>query len=96
MMELRPDEQLLTGQWLGQEGAIKSDPVCQRIEWLLTHRLSRIADSPQWGSWETLFLDQNDGRYWERTYPKGGMHGGGPPQLKLLTADDAKRKYGLA
>jgi hypothetical protein len=38
-------------------------------------------------------LDENDGRYWERTYPHGDWHGGGPPCLTNITFDAAKEKY---
>jgi hypothetical protein len=60
----------------------------------LVHRLENIADSAISGAWETLYRDPSDGRYWERTYPSGELHGGGPPALRCMTADEARRKYG--
>jgi len=94
-MRLYPNEKLLTGSWIAQNGNVHGDAVCERIEWLLSQHLQKITDSPDGGGWETLYRDPDDGRYWERTYPRGELHGGGPPQLTCLTADDAKQKYGV-
>jgi hypothetical protein len=94
MNKLHPDEQVLTGAWLFVDGPAQRDRVCERIEWLIAHQLLKVADSPQSGAWETLYRDPDDGRYWERTYPQGEMHGGGPPQLKCLTFQEARNKYG--
>jgi hypothetical protein len=41
-------------------------------------------------------MDPDDGRYWERTYPQSEKHGGGPPQLKCLTFQEASKKYGVS
>jgi hypothetical protein len=87
-------ETVLTGRWLVQDGQARPDAICERIEWLISHHLRKVADRTQSGAWETLNRDPNDGRYWERTYPQGEMQGGGPPQLRCLTSDEAKRKYG--
>jgi hypothetical protein len=92
-MKLQPDERLLTGSWICDTEVVRSDEVCKRIEWLIKNELTQIASSPQWGDWETLFQDTSDGRYWERTYPQGHLQGGGPPQLQVISEDDAKAKY---
>ena len=94
MMKLVPSETELTGNWHVQNGQARRDATCERIEWLISCHLQKIADSPQWGAWETLYIDPYDGRYWERIYPQGEMQGGGPPQLKCLTPDEATQKYG--
>jgi hypothetical protein len=94
--KLQPNEQILTGRWLLEDGRARGDAVCERIEWLIAHHLQKIVDSPQSSAWETLYSDPDDGRYWERTYPHGEMHGGGPPQLKRLTIQEASKKYGAA
>jgi Immunity protein 27 len=96
MNRLQPNEQILTGAWLVQDGRARGDAACERIEWLIAHHLQKIADRPRSGAWETLYRDPEDGRYWERTYPQGEMHGGGPPQLKRLTIQEASDKYGAA
>jgi hypothetical protein len=94
MTKLQSNEQVLTGSWIAENGKVHGDAICERIIWLLAHHLRKIADSPQWGAWETLYQDPDDGRYWERTYPQSELHGGGPPQLRCLTADEARQKYG--
>jgi hypothetical protein len=94
MMKLQPNETVLTGSWLVQNGQAQRDAICERIEWLISHQLLKISDSPQWGAWESLYKDPEDNRYWERTYPQSEMHGGGPPQLHCLEANEAEKKYG--
>jgi hypothetical protein len=94
-MNLRVDESVLTGSWIIVDGSISGDSVCKRIEKLISSHLKKVASSPQWGDWETLYQDPVDGRYWERTYPHGELQGGGAPQLKVLSADEARLKYGV-
>lgn len=95
MINLQPSEVILTGSWVYQDKKMSEDAICGRIKWLIEYELQKIKDSPQWGAWETLYQDTKDGRYWERTYPQGNLHGGGPPQLKCLPEAEAKRKYDL-
>lgn len=92
-MKLKPDERELIGQWVLVDGKVRRDAVCERIEWLIAHQLKEIAISKQWGAWETLFQDPDDGRFWERTYLQGSSHGGGPPSLRVLSPDQARVKY---
>jgi hypothetical protein len=53
----------------------------------------QVAVHPEHGAWEILFRDPADGRYWELTYPQGGMQGGGPKRLKVLDVGSACAKY---
>ena len=92
-MKLRPNEYVLTGSWIHKNSTVQEDDVCKRIEWLVNTDLKKIASSPQWGDWETLFQDPSDGRYWERTYPHGDLQGGGPSQLQVMSTDEARAKY---
>lgn len=92
-MKLQPNDHVLTGSWIYANNGMRGDAVCERIEWLLKNQLKKIASSPQWGDWETLFQDPSDGRYWERTYPHGDLQGGGPPQLQVISEGEAKSKY---
>jgi hypothetical protein len=94
MNKLQPDEKRLIGGLIVENGQVRGDAVSERIDWLLSHHLEKISDSPKDGAWETLYRDPNDGRYWERTYPQSEMHGGGPRQLRCMTAGEAAQKYG--
>ena len=93
-MKLSPQETELIGKWIVENGQTRADLTSQRIQWLTSHHLRKVAFSKQWGAWETLFQDPDDGRYWEQTYPQSEMHGGGPPTLKCLSEEQAKAKYG--
>ncbi len=94
-MKLLSSETELIGKWVERGGQVCRDEVCERIELLITNHLKEIAMSEQWGAWETLFQDPDDGRYWERTYPQGELQGGGPPQLRYLPFGEACEKYGI-
>jgi hypothetical protein len=89
--DLEPTETDLIGSWvLGEDRRMRADETCQRIEWLIRHRLERVAVGAH--GWEVLFRDPRDGRFWERTFPQGEMHGGGPPRLTLVTQDEVREK----
>ena len=45
----------LTGAWIIQNGRMTADVTCQRIEWLTRHYLTKIADDPKNGAWETVY-----------------------------------------
>ncbi len=90
---LQPHETELTGQWIAEDGLVRGDDTCERIKWLTQSYLVQVAYSRDGGGWETLFQDPGDGRLWERTYPRGEMHGGGPPRLSLLTPDQVAIRY---
>ena len=93
-MKLDPQETELMGKWIVENGQTRADPICERIKWLTAHHLIKMSISKQWGAWETLFQDPDDGRYWEQMYPQSERHGGGPPTLKHLSREQAKAKYG--
>lgn len=95
MKQLEPNETELTGKWILVNGEVRGDAVDERILWLTSKVLTRVAFSPEGGLYETLFRDPNDGRYWERTYPQGEKHGGGPPKLSLISEEEARKKYNL-
>ena len=90
-MPLAPDETILTGQWITQDGRVVGDEACRRIHELTPH-LEKLGTRE--GGWTTLYRDPTDGRYWEHTYPHGEWHGGGPPQLRYLSDGEAVELYG--
>lgn len=75
------------------DGKIIGDATCDRVHFLVENQLEVLGYSPESGAWETLFHDSGDGRYWERTYPHGDWHGGGPPALITLSEEQAREKY---
>src|SRR5438094_1244122 len=93
-MKISPQETELIGKWVAEEGRVRADDTCTRIMWLTSNHLREVVVSKESGGWETLFIDPDDGRYWERTYPQSEMHGGGPPALICLSSEQAKAKYG--
>ena len=91
---LKANEDSVLGEWIFRDGKMVGDSNCKRIEWLIHHHLQKVADSIAAGAWEILYRDPDDGRYWEKTYPRSEMHGGGPPSLQAIADDRVKDKYG--
>jgi hypothetical protein len=96
MKQLEPSETDLTGEWVVVNGRVVGDAVTERIEWLTSNVLEKIGPSEESGGWDVLYRDRNDGRYWELTRPKSQMHGGGPPRLTCISAEDARREFRLS
>jgi len=92
MTNLKPSETVLTGQWILQGGRPVADDVCTRILALTKSHLVEVGRDSS--GWNTLYRDPTDGRYWELVYPQSELHGGGPPELRCLTTDEARQKYG--
>jgi len=92
MAELAPEEVELRGNWIAQpDRSVVGDTAEERIEWLTTQKLERIANDSS--GWDILYRDPRDGRLWELTYPRGEMHGGGPRRLCIISRDEAAVKY---
>lgn len=91
-MKLLPTETHLTGKWLPKDGRVIADDVCARIEELTRTYLRELGRDAS--GWDALFVDPADGRLWELIYPESGLHGGGAPELRHLSTQQAKEKYG--
>jgi hypothetical protein len=65
-----------------------------RIDQLIAHELVEVSRLPS--GWAVLYRDPQDARLWELTYPQGELHGGGPPRLTSIPAQDARERYGPA
>lgn len=91
-MKLLPKETRLMGKWLSRDGCVVADDVCARIEELTRLHLRELGRDAS--GWDALFVDPDDGRFWELIYPESGLHGGGAPELRNLSAAQAKVKYG--
>jgi hypothetical protein len=94
-MKLGPEECDLVGSWIFDGTWASADPIENRIRYLIEHHLEKVAVSPDSGGWDTLYRDPSDGRYWERTYPQGRTHGGGPMRLTNISNATAIAKYRL-
>jgi hypothetical protein len=90
-MNLQPDETVLEGKWIVVNGAVDGDETCKRIDQLVRDHLQLVGTADD--GWSKLFLDKNDGRYWEHTYSHSEWHGGGPPTLTWVSDEYAKSKY---
>jgi hypothetical protein len=90
---LPPDVTLLEGHWNSSSGRIEADENTRRIDELVRGHFVRLATSAD--GWSSLFLDREDGRFWELTYPNSGMHGGGPPRLENVSRETAESRYEL-
>ncbi len=90
---LQTNETFLEGKWVESGGKVIADEVAKRVEHLVTYVLKKIEHSQD--GWDTLYQDPADGRYWEHFYLQSEMHGGGPPSLKVISSDAAKKKYAI-
>jgi type III secretion system (T3SS) SseB-like protein len=62
-LRLLPQETDLVGQWVVENGQVRGDAICERIEWLTTHYLRKTAASKVSGGKDSLFQDPDDGRF---------------------------------
>ena len=83
---------ILTGQWVVRNDAVVGDDICAEIEALISAHLDKVCCDES--GWFTLYRDRRDGQLWERSYPQGHMHGGGPPQLANVSIVEARLRYG--
>lgn len=88
---LSHNETELLGNWIVHGNSVIADDVSKRIEALTKDSLKKVAVSDD--GWETLYIDPNDGRYWELTYPSSNSHEGGAPKLSVITPGQVKAKY---
>ena len=90
-MKILNNETKITGGWTNLNGKVQKDEATVRIEWLINNKLQKIAQDTS--GWDILYLDPNDNRLWELTYPDSELHGGGPPTLSFISSAAAKIKY---
>jgi Immunity protein 27 len=92
-MGIEASTTVLVGRWLAVGATVQADDACRRIDGLIRDgqltKLGQTADG-----WSVLYVDKSDGRLWELTYPEGALHGGGPPQLAVISPDQATKSYG--
>jgi hypothetical protein len=93
IMKLTNLQNKLMGKWIYQNDTIQKDIITQQIEWLISNHLKKIAIDKM--GWEVLYIDPDDNRFWELTYPQSEMQGGGPPALINISKEEAEAKYSL-
>lgn len=81
----------ISGKWITVGRRVEADDNCRRIQELVEQHLQELGRDET--GWDPLFLDPDDGRLWELTYPQSELHGGGPPRLRLLDELDVRSKY---
>lgn len=91
MAAIRPEETMIVGSWVVEDGQVRDDAASRRIRQLVSAHLVELGRDPS--GWETLYRDTTDGRLWELTYPQGEMQGGGPPLLRVVSAAESRAKY---
>ena len=91
-MKRTPGEVIIVGKWLFNGGQMIADANCKRIGELTQGYFKKVKTSPD--GWFTIYQDPEDLRYWELSYPRGEMQGGGPPMLYCVgTAIANKSDY---
>jgi hypothetical protein len=90
-MSIGPEETLIEGSWVMENGRMSADEAEKRINGLVKSDLEYLASAS--GCWEILYKDPRDGRYWERSFPQSEMQGGGPKLLRNLSVEEARSKY---
>ncbi|MCB1948201.1 Imm27 family immunity protein [Nitrosomonas sp.] len=86
-------EAVLIGNWIEKDGSVIQDSVCEQIQWLIDSYFKLI--DVNGNNWSALYKNPDDGSYWELTYPKSHMHGGGPPTLQRISEDEAYNRYNV-
>ncbi len=86
MESLTTKETELVGSWEEHDGKVVADAVAVRIDWLIASMLVVVGISKD--GWSSVYRDPSDQRFWLHTYPQGEMHGGGPPSLRVISADE--------
>lgn len=88
-VELKPEENELVGMWLDLGMKVMGDAIADRVEWLTSTRLEKLAENG--AELAELYRDPNDSRLWEKIRPFAG----GPPTLRCISPVDAAARFGV-
>ncbi len=91
-MKLKSYEKELKGNWRVNGNKLVADDTTKRIDMLISECLIEVGIDK--AGWARLFIDPDDYRYWELSYPQSEMHGGGAPTLKNLSKEEVHSNYG--
>lgn len=86
---LRPEETRLVGATDGPGRREFDIPAIERINFLWENVLREIARIDQ--GWTIVLQDPGDGRFWLLSRLEGETQGGGYPELKTISPDEARR-----
>lgn len=92
-MKLKSHETKLIGKIRLTNGKITDDETVIRINELTKNYLTKIVTNNT--TWETLYQDPDDGRYWVLVYPQSYLHGGVAPTLVNINKASAILKFDL-
>jgi len=90
-MSIDASETEIRGSWNLIDGRVEADANVKRIEQLIRDELEEVGRDAS--GWDVLYVDPGDGRYWELLHLESHRHGGGPPTLRCVSREDARRKY---
>ena len=88
--DLKPEETELVGMWLDLGIKVTGDAVADRVEWLTSTRLKKLAENSE--EFAELYIDSRDSRLWEKVFPFPD----GPPTLWCITQADAVARFGVS
>lgn len=90
-MKLQPEDTLIQAFWIDLGSSVVPDYNWERIDFLTRDYLAPLKEH---ASGDKLYRDPADGRLWELIHPNLNFAGGGPPILKVVSAEQAVEKYG--
>jgi len=90
-MKLDSSENSIVEEWEFVNHKMIQNEQGRRIDWLIQNCLIKIAIDKS--GWFTLYQDPKDERYWELSFPRGEMHGGGPRLLAAISDSNTLSKY---
>jgi Immunity protein 27 len=82
----------IVGAWTAQGGRRVANQECEIISHLVKYHFLKVGEREE--GWTVLYRDPTNDTFWERTYPQGEMHGGGPPTLTQLSEGEVRLHYG--
>lgn len=85
------ESELIAGAEM-RDGRLVPDEAAMRIARLTESHLQQIGVTD--AGWSVLYRDPDDGRLWEHTYPESNLQGGGAAVLRVLSKEEARRRYG--
>jgi hypothetical protein len=90
-MEINSNETSIVEQWEFVNNKMTTNEQGKRMDLLIMGYLKKVAADAS--GWYILYQDPKDKRYWELSFPKSEMQGGGPRLLSVLSEKEAMDKY---